>query len=292
MRRGLKFFSYSVAFFGVLAVFGAADGVHAEELTVTVKNGASVAITPSVDGTFASTEDEGNVPAQFSVTTDNYTGYKLSFTTGNDEEYATKLINTVTRNGETKTYALDSIDETVDGETFDSDKYNNMWGIKPNKYNSVENLEFLPVLPKMLLDDVRTSGTNDYTIAVGIRANYEYPAGKYTNTLVLTAIANPATYDVPVEFEEEANISEVTFTRVGEAEPEMVVSEASEKAILTYGVDYEVRVMLADGYEIEAIETEGGTFNTETGIYRIEATDEAPVLKITTRAVEVVESEV
>lgn len=280
MRKGLKIFSCSAAFFLTLVAVGMNEGAYAEELTVTVNNGASVAITPSVEGVFASTEDAGNTSASFSVSTDNYTGYDLSFTTGNEGELATKLVNVVTKGGNTTTYALGSIGAAIDGATFNSGAYNNMWGIKPNKYNSVENTKYLPVLSTMLIDNVKTSGTNDYTIAVGIRADYEYPAGKYTNTLILTAVANPTAYEVPVEFAEETGVESVTFTLAGEAEPAVTIAATGEKAMLVYGEEYEINVTLEEGFELDEITATSGEFDVATNTYKIEITDVAPALTV------------
>ena len=267
--------------FLMLVMAGMGGKVYAEELTVTVNNGASVAITPSVEGTFASTEDSGNTSASFSVATDNYTGYNLSFTTGNEGEYATKLINVVTKQGNTTTYALNSIGVAVDGAAFKTGNYNNMWGIKPSKYNSAVNTLYLPVVSGMVLDNVKQSGTNNYTIAVAVRANYENPAGKYTNTLILTATANPVAYEVPVEFTEETGVSEVVFMPVGETEATATVSATGAKALLTYGVEYEVEVTFEDGYELDEVTATSGVLNLADGTYKIEITDEAPVLTVT-----------
>ena len=286
MKKGFKTFSCSVAVLLALVAVGAKNA-YAEELTVTVKNGAEVAITPSVEGVFASTEDEGNTSASFSVSTDNYTGYDLSFTTGNTGEYATKLINTVTRNGETKTYVLNSIGVAMDAEAFNSNNYNNMWGVKPSKFNGVENLNYLPISGRMVMDNVKTSGTNEYTIAVGIRANYECPAGKYTNTLVLTAVANPTAYEVPVEFTAGTGITGVTFTKIGDeaADTAVTVSEANGKALLVYGASYEITPVFEEGYELDMIEVTGGELDGATNVYRIEITDEMPAVKVSARQI-------
>lgn len=279
--KGLQKVSRSVALFLVLAISGIGGKAYAEELTVTVDSGAEIAITPSVEGVFATTEDEGNTSASFSVTTDNYTGYNLSFMAGNEGEYADKLINVVEKQDIVTIYALSSIGVAIDAATFGTESYNNMWGIKPNKYNSVANTLYLPVVPGMVLDNVKQSGTNEYTIAVAVRANYENPAGKYTNTLILTAIANPTTYEVPVEFAEGAGVSEVIFTPVDETTPVAIVAEPGKKALLTYGVDYNIDVIFAAGYELDGISATSGMLDTARGTYRAEITDAAPVLTIT-----------
>ena len=266
---------------------GIGGSAYAEELTVTVNSGASVALTPSVEGAFASTEDEGNTSASFSVTTDNYTGYNLHLATGNEGEYADKLTNTVMKDEEATVYAIGSIGAAVDRATFNTNAYNNTWGIKPSKYNSVENVKFLPVISGMLIDDVKQSGTFDYTIVVGIRANYENPAGTYTNTLVLTAVANPTVYEVPVTFGE--GVEGVVFTLVGETEAAAAISASGETALLTYGAEYEMTVVFEDGYEADAIEATSGALDAEVGTYRIEISDETPAITVNAKISEISE---
>lgn len=278
MRKGHTKISHCAAFFLIAMLAGISGSAYAEELTVTVNSGASVALTPSMEGAFASTEDEGNTSASFSVTTDNYTGYSLRLATGNEGEYADKLTNTVTKDEETTVYAIGSIGAAVDRATFNTNAYDNTWGIKPSKYNSVGNVKFLPVISGMLIDDVKQSGTFDYTLAVGIRANYENPAGIYTNTLVLTAVANPTVYEVPVTFGE--GVEGVVFTLVGETEAAVTISAPGETALLTYGAEYEITAVFEDGYEMDTIEITSGTLDAEAGTYKIEVSDEAPAVSV------------
>ena len=254
---------------------------YAEELTITVNSGASLAITPSVEGIFVSTEDEGNTSASFSVATDNYTGYNLTFSTGNEGDFATKLTNTVVKNGETSIYTINSIGMALDRNAFNSEKYNNMWGIKPSKYNSEVNTSYLPILDNMTLDNVQSKGINDYTIAVGVRADYENPAGKYTNTLVLTAVANPTSYEVPVAIAGDTGVSSVAFTPVGsETGAGIVISGEDEKVELLYGVTYEMEVTFEEGYELDEIEVTSGELDAEAGTYKIEITDFKPSIMV------------
>lgn len=284
MRKGLRIFSYTATLLFSLMLTGVDGSVHAEELTVTVENGASVAITPSVEGAFVSTEYEGNTSARFTVTTDNYTGYNLSFTTGNAGEFADKLINSVTKAGNTTTYALNSIGFAIDENVFNTSAYNNMWGIKPSKYNSIENAKYLPVVSGMILDNFKKSGTNEYTIAVGVRANYENPAGEYKNTLVLTAVANPMVYEVPVKFADKTGVKEVIFAPVDEPEAKIAVDANDKTVLLSYGINYEMTINFEDGYELDNITATSGDLDEKASTYRIEITNESPALTVTGKA--------
>jgi len=57
MKKSSKILSYGAMFLSAVVALGVSKGVYAEELTVVVNSGASVIITPSVEGIYASTED-------------------------------------------------------------------------------------------------------------------------------------------------------------------------------------------------------------------------------------------
>ena len=233
-------------------------------LSIVTDGGASVVLTVnSADGTFASSDAAGNNTARFSVSTTNYTGYTLSLSPSEAGENANKLTQTIVKNGISTTYAIDSIADTVASGAFDA-RYNNMWGIKPSKYNSAANADYLPAPTSAAVLDSTTAGSaNEYTLDLGIRADYSKPAGAYSNTFVLVATANPTTYLTPVTLS--AGVKSVTFSTDG---TQIASLTESGNILLTYGVDYTIAVELADGYELSDISVTGGTLNGNT--YRIE----------------------
>ena len=107
-------------------------------ISMSIQSGSlSINLMPAAGGTFG---ESGN--ATLSVTTDNYTGYKLSLSMGD----GTSLLN---ENGD----EITSISSAISNQTFStSSTYNNKWGIKPNQYISssggtdtvVNNTDFLP----------------------------------------------------------------------------------------------------------------------------------------------------
>ncbi|MBO7657182.1 DUF1566 domain-containing protein, partial [Candidatus Saccharibacteria bacterium] len=133
--------------------------------------------------------------ARFSITTDNYTGYKLLIAGTNDTR---ELVNSASGT------ALESITTAMDAGVFGGDTataFNGKWGYKPSKLNSTTNTNFLPAPTTSNLDtldetDSANSTANNYIIALGARADYSTVPGTYTNTFVLTAVANNIPYTV------------------------------------------------------------------------------------------------
>ena len=163
---------------------------------VSSKDTASVDITPtSSTGTFATSAAADM--AEFTVTTDNLTGYSVTLL-GSDA--SGQLVNDTT--GDT----LDSItaDTTEsDFRTGSASTYNNKWGYRLN-INNTTTTNFLSAptsttVAKTIYSTTRpnTTGTSDsFTLGLGARIDYTKPTGTYTNTFVLTAVANNITYAI------------------------------------------------------------------------------------------------
>ncbi len=183
------------------AVTGTANS-SSTSLTLTASNtSANVTITPnSANGTFAMSST--NNEAKFSVTTNNYTGYELRIKADDDNG---NLVNIDNGN----THTISSIPSSITKSSFDTTTYNNKWGYKPSKYlgpnstivtNTGDSALFLPspTTTGTVLDHTTTPNTtaNNYTIALGIRADYNTYAGTYSKTFTLVATANPTTYTI------------------------------------------------------------------------------------------------
>lgn len=142
----------------------------------------------STDGTFASSSAANS--ASFSVVTNNFSGYTLSIT-GSDNDG--KLYDT------TKKYFLEPLTSAVSEADFSSTlSLNGKWGYKPSKFNSAANTNYLPAptTTASTLDKTSVANTtaNDYTISLGLRADYGTAANTYTNAFVITAVPNPIAY--------------------------------------------------------------------------------------------------
>lgn len=163
---------------------------------VSSKDTASVDITPtSASGTFATSAAADM--AEFTVTTDNLTGYSLNIL-GTDT--SGQLVNSTT--GDTlDTITADTTEN--DFRTGNASTYNNKWGYRLT-VNSTTTTDFFSAPTSTSTAKTiyttsapNTTGTSDsFTLGVGARVDYTKPVGTYTNTFVLTAVANNITYAI------------------------------------------------------------------------------------------------
>lgn len=164
--------------------------VQSSSLTLNVsQSAASVELdVNSNTGTFASSSSDNS--AAFSVTTNNFSGYTLSIS-GSDNDG--RLYD------KTKQYSLEPLTSAVSEADFSStSSLNGKWGYKPSKFNSVANANYLPAptTTASTLDTTSVANTtaNNYTISLGLRADYGTAANTYTNAFVITAVPNPIAY--------------------------------------------------------------------------------------------------
>ena len=164
--------------------------VQSSSLTLNVSSSAaSVELdVNSTEGTFASSTTDNS--ANFSVTTNNFSGYTLSIS-GSDNDG--KLYDT------TKKYFLEPLTSAVSEVDFSStSSLNGKWGYKPSKFNSALNDNYLPAptTEASTLDKTSVANTtaNDYSISLGLRADYTTTADTYSNSFIITAVPNPIAY--------------------------------------------------------------------------------------------------
>ena len=166
--------------------------VQSSSLTLNVsQSAASVELdVNSNTGTFASSTTDNS--ANFSVTTNNFSGYTLTIS-GNDDEG--KLYDS------TKQNFLSSLTSATTETNFASASgtdLNGKWGYKPSKFNSAANDNYLPAPTTEASTIDTTAAANataiDYSISLGLRADYTTLADTYTNTFIITAVPNPIAY--------------------------------------------------------------------------------------------------
>lgn len=200
MKVGKKLLStIFVVFLAIFCTLGfSSNSVFAaatqSTISISIQSGSlSVNLMPAAGGTFGESDN-----ATLSVTTDNYTGYRLSLGMGDGASLLNENDDEIT-----------SISSAISNQTFStSSTYNNKWGIKPNQYISssggtetvVSNTNFLPAPSGQGLVIDKTSAANSiantYTFSFGTRVDMSLPAGTYTNTYVLTAVANSIVFNV------------------------------------------------------------------------------------------------
>ena len=174
-----------------------AEAIGTESTTTITLTKASADLsltTVSSDGTFASSTTSEE--AKFGVTTTNYTGYTLTIAASDDTQTLVNADTSITTHN-----AFTSISSVIDEKTFDDASYNGKWGYKPSKINSTTNVGFWPSPtesnPTTLdVTESANSNANNYTIALGARADYTQATGTYSKTMTLAATANPSSYSV------------------------------------------------------------------------------------------------
>ena len=220
----------SVVFADVMA-----NSVFATSSTLTVSlpdgNTASLDILAKTStGTFG---ESSNITV--SVNTDNYTGYRLNISSSTDDAPLSSTVATINSLGTVDGITSAGITEVAFSDSSNT-QYNNTWGYKPSKRNSLNNTNYLPA-PSVsgdVLDETSEANDNnvpnDYTISIGARVMSDTPPGRYSNTFVITAIANAVPYAIfysanggsgapanesTSSYAEDITISSVTPTKTG-----------------------------------------------------------------------------
>ncbi|MDO4527009.1 MAG: FISUMP domain-containing protein, partial [Candidatus Saccharibacteria bacterium] len=165
-------------------------------LTVTTSGDAAILdITPSsATGTFSSSDTSGT-SLEFNVTTDNITGYNLSISHAD----ATTPAPLTNEDLSTDLASLPAGTSIADSD-FNTSTYVGYYGYKPSMLNSVSNSNYIPApttTATTINETAQANTTSDnYTIALGANIDYTKPAGTYTNTFILTAVANNVAYTI------------------------------------------------------------------------------------------------
>lgn len=191
---------------GLMSLSGLTGMEHAyatnSVLTMSIDySNITINVAPrSANGTFAKSNN-----SIISVNTNNYSGYTLSIAASSDSENNTDLINTSDSNK-----VLSSIVDSTSELDFSADtavagaNYNGKWGYLPSKLNSIDNTSFQPapgVGDDIHILDVTDSANTDnmantYTLAIGARVDNNTALGSYSNTFVISAVANLMDYTV------------------------------------------------------------------------------------------------
>ena len=189
------------------------------ELTLSTSSLNMVMSNITAEGVFAT-----STPANISVTTTNYTGYKLTIAADDPtSENADKLVN--------GRYAIDSISAPSAAANF----ANNTWGLLPSMVNSTANNLYQPAPASSELVINETSAANTttdvYTLAFGAKMDLDTPAGTYTNTFVISATPNPVMYGIVFNPSVESGITNMPAAEYGTslAEGATITSQVPER---------------------------------------------------------------
>ena len=167
----------------------------ASTLTISVTDSVALSITSiSTTGTFATSDTTTN---NISVKTNNGTGYTLGI------KASTEGSNALIKSGG-GSIPSHTVTAGIDENTYrTSSTYNNTWGYRPSKLNSSANSKYFPgptsASTAITLDKTTSanpSTANNYNLAVGARVNSSTTPGSYSNTFVVTVVANPSIYSI------------------------------------------------------------------------------------------------
>lgn len=180
--------------FGLLAVFPMASSVSdtsaakksLEQTTLSMTSSDFVTNprVTSTNGTFASSSTD------ITVSTDNYTGYTIGIAAKtNDSDYS-KL-----KSANSELNSISSATSEADFSAAAGTSFNGLWGYKPSMLESSSNTNYLPA-PTFAGDELnKTNGPNQqadtYTISLGARIDLDTESGRYANSFVIRAVANP-----------------------------------------------------------------------------------------------------
>ena len=189
IKTTIKLRALVIVFGALLSVF-ISSSAYAEAVPSTLTMNIStdnvhLDLTPEINGKFGKSEN-----ATISINTNNFSGYTLGIAT---------TTTTYLEDGAGNT--IPTLAQAISEQDFStSAAYNNMWGYKPSKLNSVANTNYLPApsTSGAILDvtDEANAENNTYTIGLGARADYTVVNGNYKCTVVITAVANDIVYNI------------------------------------------------------------------------------------------------
>ena len=167
----------------------------ASTINISVVDSVSLSILPtSTTGTFATSDTSTN---NISVKTTNGTGYTLGIKASAEGSNALNGANSTSIPSHTVSAGISEATYSTDST------YNNTWGYRPSKLNSTANSNYLPgptsASTAITLDKTTSanpSTANNYNLAIGVRVDGNTAAGAYSNTFILTVVANPSIYSI------------------------------------------------------------------------------------------------
>ena len=198
----------ALAFFPVASSSSDTLAAPAPSETTLSMTAENINLDLSVDnpnGTFNASD-----PASLTVATNNYTGYTLSILASTSGSDASKLVNGA--------HEFSSISTTSSANDFN----NGNWGLLPSKVNSAANSSYIPAptTEGTTLDATNSANTdaNSYTLALGAKADYTLPAGRYSNTFVVVAVANPVGYSITYDDNTTDEVGNMPANQTGDLE--------------------------------------------------------------------------
>ena len=129
-----------------------------------------------------STDKTTEIPFNFTVNTNNRTGYTATLSAETENTALTKP-------GSTSSTKIDSIDTDLALNNFP----NNTWGYKFGTSSNYAPIPALSTPAQILQTTGKTNGNESNQISIGIKLSDNLESGNYTNKLILSFVSNPYT---------------------------------------------------------------------------------------------------
>ena len=129
-----------------------------------------------------STDKTTEIPFNFTVNTNNRTGYTATLSAETENTALTKP-------GSTSSTKIDSIDTDLALNNFQ----NNTWGYKFGTSSNYAPIPALSTPAQILQTTGKTNGNESNQISIGIKLSDNLESGNYTNKLILSFVSNPYT---------------------------------------------------------------------------------------------------
>ena len=127
-----------------------------------------------------STDKTTEIPFNFTVNTNNRTGYTATLSAETENTALTKP-------GSTSSTKIDSIDTDLSLNNFP----NNTWGIKFDNAINYAPIPALSTPAQILKTTEKTNGNESNQVSIGIKLSDNLESGNYTNKLILSFVSNP-----------------------------------------------------------------------------------------------------
>ena len=183
-----RLFGIGVAISTIMAIGTSLDSnsnqASAVSATLSIPEGISVNVNPSVDNGFAESSN-----GAVSVSTGNQAGYTLTIKAKDNNQL---------KNGSN---VLNSISTNLTTDQYKNGDYANTWGFKPSEINNNANTSYVPgpnSSTGITLASTHASSNDaeNYSIGIAAKVDSNTIAGNYTNTFTISATANEARYNI------------------------------------------------------------------------------------------------
>ncbi len=148
----------------------------AATVSVALDSEVTIDVTPTGEGTFAST------PTSLTVSTNNQEGYSLYLKT-------LDATNSMTSTDPNKTNTIQAVSGTPTSASF----ANNTWGYALTKdaASSATQYAAVPTNDTKIYNEPSTTTGDTYNLTFGAKVSTDLPAGQYANTVQVSVVANP-----------------------------------------------------------------------------------------------------